>query len=251
MNLNIKPEAIFPTLKAAVAKRNNAPGAQVAGGLDAFTTAKEAHTASMMKLNEINAAIRRCEQERKDALTETAQAEQDWRGRFRTLCGNMTPEMKAEHSQRVASRALADEFTGLIAELETENSAAMLAACRSGKAYVSAHANAFTAYANAEWIKAMISISPAMLRAFLLRVRSLEMEGETSARATAIGEMADSLKLQSELYQFDTDNEPVLSVIGMHRPALTGVDMKLYNSPAKCRQLAKELENQKTPKVED
>jgi hypothetical protein len=27
--------------------------------------------------------------------------------------------MKAEHSKRIASRELADEFTGLIAELET------------------------------------------------------------------------------------------------------------------------------------
>ncbi len=250
MNLNIKPEAILPALKAAIAKQNEVPGAQVAGGLDAFTAAKEAHTASMMKLNSIDASIRRCEQERKSAITESAQAEQDWRSRFRTLCGNMTPEMKAEHSQRVASRELAEEFSGLIAELATDKQRAMLDACRSGDAYVAAQARAFTTYANAEWQKAMLSISPVMLRAFLLRIQSLEMEGETSPRATAMRELADSLKMQSGLYQFDMDKEPVLSVIGMRRPALTGVDMKLYRSPAKRGQLASELAARKTQKAE-
>ncbi|HED2338258.1 TPA: capsid protein [Serratia liquefaciens] len=217
----MKPEAILPALKAAIAKQNEVPGAQVAGGLDAFT-----------------------------AATESAQADKDWRSRFRTLCGNMTPEMKAEHNQRVASRELAEEFSGLIAELETDKQRAMLDACRSGEAYVGAHARAFTTYANAEWQKAMLSISPVMLRAFLLRIQSLEMESETSPRVTAMRELGDSLKMQSGLYQFDMDKEPVLSVIGMRRPALTGVDMKLYRSPAKRGQLASELAARKTQKEE-
>ncbi len=33
---------------------------------------------------------------------------------FRTLRGSLTPKMKAEHSRRIASRELADEFNGRI-----------------------------------------------------------------------------------------------------------------------------------------
>jgi len=72
-------------------------------------------------------------------LSESAQAEQDWSSRFRTLRGNLTPELKAKHSKRIASRELADEFIGLITELEKDKSLAMFGACSSGTAYISAH----------------------------------------------------------------------------------------------------------------
>jgi conjugal transfer/entry exclusion protein len=103
--------------------------------LSAFTAARDTHAASMQELKEIDTAIERCKQERQTALSESAEAEQDWRSRFRTLRGNLTPEMKAEHSKRIASRELADEFTGLIAELETDRTRAMLNACSTGSKY--------------------------------------------------------------------------------------------------------------------
>ena len=246
----MNPEKILSTMKTVFANHTEVIGTRVPGGLEAFTSAKEAHTASMIKLNDINTSIRLCEQERQTALREDAQAEQNWRDRFRSLCGNITPEMKAEHSQRVASRELAEEFTGLIAELEDDKTRAMLAACRSGDAYVAAHASAFTAYADSEWKKALITIDPLLIRALLLRIQSLEISGETSAWSTALGEMKTSLHMQSAMYVFDMENEPVLSVTGMRRPALTGVDMKLYRSPAKRIQLAKELSNERTPQAE-
>lgn len=84
-------------------------------------------------------------------------------------------------------------------------------------------------------------ISPALLRAFLLRIQSLEMSGETSPRATVSRELGDALNMQSALYHFDMEQEPVLSVTGMNRPVITGVDMALLRSPARRMKLAAEL----------
>jgi hypothetical protein len=89
--------------------------------------------------------------------------------------------MKAEHSRRIASRELADEFTGLIAELETDRTRAMLNACSTGNKYLSAHDDAFTAYAGAEWAQAVNAVPVTLIRAFLLRIRALEMKGKRPA----------------------------------------------------------------------
>ena len=48
----------------------------------------------------------------------------------------MTPNRKAEHSQRVAGRELAEEFTALIDELNDDKASTMLSACTSGDKYV-------------------------------------------------------------------------------------------------------------------
>lgn len=237
----MKPELIIKAMQTVISKQDEGAEQRIAGALAALNEAKDAHTASMGKLSDIEASIQRCEQERQTALSESAQAEQDWRSRFRTLRGNLTPELKAEHSKRIASRELADEFTGLITELEKDKSLAMLGACSSGTAYISAHEKAFTTYANSEWKKALAGISPALLRAFLLRIRSLEMSGETSPRATVTRELGDALNLQSALYHFDMEQGPVLSVTGMNRPVITGVDMALLRSPARRMKLAAEL----------
>lgn len=41
--------------------------------------------------------------------------------------------------------------------------------------------------------------------------------------------------------RFDMEGEPVLAQIGLHRLALTGVDMGLYNSPVVVHKLRHEL----------
>ncbi|WP_188074274.1 capsid protein [Enterobacter roggenkampii] len=237
----MKPEVIIKAMQTVISKQDAGAEQRIAGALAALTEAKDAHAASMEDLSGIDASIRRCEQERQAALDESAQAEQDWRSRFRTLRGNLTPEMRDEHGKRIASRELAGEFTGLIAELEKDKTRAMLKACTTGSDYQAAHKTAFTAYANSEWKQALAGIGPALLRAFLLRIRSLEMSGETSPRTTVTHELDDALNMQSVLYHFDMAQEPVLSVTGMNRPAVTGVDMELFRSPAKRMQLAARL----------
>lgn len=111
--------------------------------------------------------------------------------------------MKAEHSRRIASRELADEFTGLIAELETDRTRAMLNACSTGNKYRSAHGEVFTAYAGAEWVKAINAVPVALIRAFLLRIRALEMNGESAPQSVTIGELRDAFNRQGSLCHFD------------------------------------------------
>lgn len=243
----MKPaDIIAAAMKATAEKQRKENEQRVAVALEVFTQARDAHTASMKKLYDTEAAIRRSEQERQAALDESAEAEQNWRSRFRSLRGNLTPEMKAEHSQRVANRELAEEFTALIAELEDDKDRAMLSACGSAHQYTTAHNTAFTTYADGEWACALTAIDPALIRAFVLRIRSLELNGSESAFATAARELADSLGTMKAVHEFDMAQEPVLSVTGLYRPALTGVDMKLYNSPATRNKLAQALAAKKS-----
>ena len=237
----MKPETVITALQNVAATQNAENEKHITAKLTVFTAARDTHAASMEKLKEIDTSIERCKQERQTALDESAEAEQDWRSRFRTLRGNLTPEMKTEHSKRIASRELADEFTGLIAELETDRSRAMLNACSTGNKYRSAHGDAFTAYAGAEWTQAINAVPVTLIRAFLLRIRALEMKGESAPQSVAIGELRDALNRQGSLYHFNMKQEPVLSVTGMQRPQITGVDMELLHSPVKRNMLAKKL----------
>lgn len=109
-----------------------------------LTEARAAHTAQMLKINDITTAIARSKKEREAAIENGKEAETNWRTRFRDLRGAITPELRAEHSQRIASRELAEEFTGLIKELEFEHEGEMIAAVHTGRAYVNAHNTAFT-----------------------------------------------------------------------------------------------------------
>ena len=84
-SLNMKPELIIKAMQTVISKQDEGAEQRIAGALAALNEAKDAHTASMGKLSDIEASIQRCEQERQTALSESAQAEQDWRSRFRRL----------------------------------------------------------------------------------------------------------------------------------------------------------------------
>ncbi|MCQ1653079.1 capsid protein [Escherichia coli] len=246
----MKPETVITALQNVAAQQSAENSQHITDKLSTFTAARDTHAASMQELKEIDTSIERCKQERQTALSESAEAEQDWRSRFRTLRGNLTPEMKAEHSKRIASRELADEFTGLIAELETDRTRAMLNACSTASKYLSAHDDAFTAYAGAEWAQVVNTLPVALIRAFLLRIRALEMKGGSAPQSVVIGELRDALNRQGSLYHFDMKQEPVLAVTGMHQPQITGVDMELLRSPAKRMKLARKLSENDGTKAE-
>ena len=160
--------AIDSALDTLNEKANQNAEATINNALEAFSKAKSAHTENMLKLNDIDAAITRSEKERQNALNESAEAEQNWRTRFRELRGMMTPELKAEHSQRVAGRELAEEFTALIDELNDDKASTMLAACTSGDKYVGTHFTVFSAYSRTEGATVMKDIPPSLVRAFAL-----------------------------------------------------------------------------------
>lgn len=209
--------------------------------LDAFSQAKSAHTENMLKLNDINAAITRSEKERQNAQNESTEAEQSWRSRLREQRGVMTPELKAEYGQRIAGRELAEEFSALIDELEDDKSRTMLHACASGKTYINAHRDALSLYARHEWSETLKNVLPLLSRALLLRLRELEMNGEEFPRRVLIEELGTYALEYSHHYSFNMEQEPVLSQLGLYRPALTGVDMQLYKSPTRQITLSKAL----------
>lgn len=103
----MKPETLITALQDVAAKQSAENSQHITDKLSTFTAARDTHAASMQVLKEIDKSIERCKQERQTALNESAEAEQDWRSRFRTLRGSLTPEMKAEHSRRIASRETA------------------------------------------------------------------------------------------------------------------------------------------------
>lgn len=210
-----------------------------------FSEAKAAHTAQMMKINDITAAIARSKKEREAAIENGKEAETSWRTRFRSLRGAITPELRAEHSQRIASRELADEFTGLIDELEFEREGEMIKAVHTGRAWVNAHNTAFTQYAEGQWDAAMRNVSPTLIRAIRLKLLSLRLNDHgrhtdpqhTEPEVLLAREVGRLLTDKAEAARLDMEAEPVLSELSLYRPALTGVDMRLYNSPAAIQKL--------------
>ncbi|MDR7344802.1 hypothetical protein J2X14_003244 [Pantoea alhagi] len=212
------------------------------GTLAAFEQARTAHLEKMKEYNAICADITRCTKEREAAIEAGKEAETNWRTRFRSLRGNLTDELKAEHSQRIASRELADEFTGLIAELELDKQVSMLNACGTGKEYVYAHKLAFNEFADAAWQSALRNVSPSLLWAIRLRLQREKVNPRDDGERSDVQVVAELIgnaltRVAAALPEKALTEAPVLENIGLWRPALTGVDMALYASPGKRNKL--------------
>lgn len=215
-----------------------------------FEVARAKHTENMKRYNTICADILRCDKERKAAIEAGKEAETNWRSRFRSLRGQLTDELKAEHSQRIASRELADEFTGLISVLELDKQSAMLACCSSGKAYVETYRTAFEEITDRHWEAAMKTISPELLWAIRLRLQREEIlptHGEGGSASGAVAGLIGSrlTRTASALPLKMLEEIPALKNIGMHTPPLTGVDMYLYRSPQSRAKLGERIRAQR------
>lgn len=116
-----------------------------------------------------SASLTRCTKEREAAIEAGKEAETNWRMRFRTLRGNLTDELKVEHSQCIASRGLADEFTALVEELEIDKQLTMVGGCNTGLSYINSHRAAFNEFADATWQSALRNVSPSPLWAIRMR----------------------------------------------------------------------------------
>lgn len=217
-----------PARRKAEADLNNA--------MTAFSQAKAVHADNMLKLEEATRAITRNEQEIESAQKEREQAEKSWRTRFREVLGAMTPEMKAERYQQVADREIANDLialkTEMVAGLREEKEQAEAASRQSGMACINTHRDALVVYAQQEWSAAIQNISPALVRAFRLRLRAMQMKGEKQPHATLMAELGGTVFTQSEFYAWDMNQEPVISQLGLNRPELPGVDMSKYQTAA-------------------
>lgn len=212
------------------------------------TTARAAHAEQMKIYNATRSDIARCEQERQAAIEAGKEAETSWRARFRSSRGNLTDELKAEHSQRIASRELAGEFTGLIEVLELDKQSNMLSCCVSGKRLVEAHNSALNAVADIYWQSALRCVSPKLLHALRLKILAQSLNGEGFEKpeqyvARLIGE--ELMALANRVTDAQLLEDPELAEVGLRRPALTGVDMNLYGSPVGRSKLATELKSRR------
>jgi len=206
--------------------------------LKRFEQARTAHLEKMKQYNNTCADITRCEKEREAAIEAGKEAETNWRTRFRNLRGNLTDELKAEHSQRIASRELAEEFTGLIAELELDKQVFMLNACGTGREYVYAHKLAFNEFADATWQSALRNVSPSLLWVIRLRLQREKVNPRDDDERSDMQVVAELIgnaltRAAAALPEKVLTQAPVLENIGLWRPALTGVDMVLYANPIK------------------
>lgn len=220
------------------------------GTLAAFEQARTAHLEKMKEYNAICADITRCTKEREAAIEAGKEAETNWRMRFRTLRGNLTDELKAEHSQRIASRELADEFTGLIEELEIDKQLTMIGGCHTGLSYINSHQAAFNEFADATWQSALRNVSPSLLWAIRLRLQREKVnprDDDTRSDMQVVAELIGNAltRAAAALPEQTLTEAPVLENIGLWRPALTGVDMKLYQSPMSRQRLAVTLEEKR------
>lgn len=159
--------------------------------------------------------------------------------RVNELCVNHAALRVGERHQQV---------TGLIEALEFEHEGKMIRAVSTGRAWVNAHGTAFTQYAEEQWNAAMRTLSPTLIRGIILKLMSLHLK-DTGCQTNSLHEehavilareVGKRLVDLAERTQLDMSTEPVLSEIGIHRPALTGVDMRLYNSPASIHTLISE-----------
>ncbi len=201
-----------------------------------FEAMKSAHTEAMLKLNDIGQALTRCKKDLEATQEKSKEDETSWRSRFRSLRGEITNDMKQEHTQRIVQRELAEEYRALIEEMELDQQSAMLSCCDSGKNYIRAYNTAFVTYAESQWNAAMRSLSPTLVRAIKLKRMALSIKGEGQANQLGYVEPETAIKqlLGEKLTDvaasavLDIKGEPVLEKIGLHRPALTGVDMKMF-----------------------
>lgn len=206
------------------------------GYLNHFDAMKSAHTEAMLKLNDIGQALTRCKKDLEATQEKSKEDETSWRSRFRSLRGEITQEMKQEHTQRIVQRELAQEYSALIDEMELDQQFAMLSCCTSGKNYIRAYNDTFVAYAESQWNAAMRSLSPTLVRAIKLKRMALSIEGEGKSNQLGYVEPEQAIKqlLSEKLTDaaasavIDIKGEPILEKIGLRRPALTGVDMKIF-----------------------
>ncbi|WP_241488371.1 hypothetical protein [Winslowiella iniecta] len=205
----------------------------------------------MTAFNGVVANITRCEKERQAAIEAGKEAESNWRTNFRKLRGNLTEELRAEHTQRIANRELADEFAGLLKELELDKQYAVLCCCTSGKKYVEAHQTAFTEFADSHWESAMRNVSPSLLWAIKLRIQrekiaSTFVGDDRDPISDIAGLVGEALTRAAAALPESVLNEaPLLESIGVRRPALTGVDMDLYSRPLRRQKLAESIREQR------
>lgn len=222
----------------------------IADKLQALRDARDAHNKNYQALTDVVAGIARCHQQKKDTEVESHEAEGQWRTLFRKLRGEMTPELQAQHHNRIAKRELAKEFDGLIEEMELDKMQLHLNCGGTAPKVIAAHKAALTAFANHAMRQAVDAlstalISPDVIKACTLAVQAYGVYGDNPMK-TIEQHLLKTLQghILAAIAQQNIDH-PVLNDIGLTIPEKSGVLPELEESPLRRGRLATELKEKR------
>lgn len=204
-----------------------------------FKNAQQAQRTDVEKMEEITGDILRCQQQKQEAEAQNEQAGTQWRGLFRKLRGQVSPEIKQQHLQRMAEQEMARELGELLLSLDIEKDRQEIACSASGEALLKSHGSTLMAYASQELTRALSAGLAPLIRAMVMKHRALEIEQsfvtlngrlsdyETNPMDTLCQEVISHLKTTMSGYAFDMQKEPVLTQIGLKRPEVKYLNPKM------------------------
>ncbi|MGA7588207.1 MAG: NAD-dependent aldehyde dehydrogenase [Rouxiella badensis] len=214
--------------------------------LKALNEARTAHNQNAQALTDVAAGIARCHQQKKDTEVESYEAESQWRTLFRTLRGEITPELQAQHHSRIAKRELAKEFDGLIEEMELDKIELHLKCGNTAPQQEAAHKSAMRAFAEYQMGKAVDAFNAAVINTDIINACVLAQQAygvyqddtKEVIEKRLMGAFWGQLKVSMALQKIE---HPVLKEISLQRPTASGVLKELQDSPACRMKVAKEV----------
>jgi len=114
----------------------------------------------------------------------------------------------------------------------------------------------FTGFTDAHWQSALRNVSPSLLWAIKLRLRREELfpkfAGEDRDRIKDVAYLVGEALTRAAVALLNSmlKEAPLLENIGLHRPALTGIDMELYTSTLRGQKLAESIQTQRAKLLE-
>lgn len=211
-----------------------------------FKNAQQAQRTDEEKMEEITGDILRCQQQKREAEAQNEQTGTEWRDMFRKLRGQVSPEIKQQHLQRMAEQEMARELGELLLSLDIEKDRQELQCSASGAALLQSHGHTLMAYASLELTQALSAGLTPLVRAMAIKRKALEInqafvtqngmfsEYEQNPQGTVLSEVSEYLKAALSGYAFDMGNEPVLAEIGLNRPAVKYLNPKMISSGARA-----------------
>ncbi|WP_323666401.1 capsid size determination protein [Pectobacterium punjabense] len=216
---------------------------------DYYLRMRKAHTVNASELDNIDTAIARAKEQKTNTEAENQLSDTDWRARFLAARGEMTEELKNQQLQRLAQRELAQEYDGLLAQLDIEQLRQKAKCHASAKDCCNAHASALRDYAEWEFNQALNTISANVIRAIKLQRHMLDITTSEFTQGLAYQNpekvvmdlVVEKLKAKTNNYRFDMSNEPVLSSLGLNVPSLPHSYFEPVASPARRMKFFNEL----------
>ncbi|MCU1793230.1 capsid size determination protein [Pectobacterium polaris] len=199
---------------------------------DEYQKRRAEHFANASELDNIDTAIARAKEQKANTESENQLSDTDWRARFLAARGEMTEELKNQQLQRLAQRELAQEYDGLLAQLEIDQLKQKAKCHHSAKECRDAYKTALFQYANWEFNQAINNISEDLIRAIKLYRHMYDVTTSEFTEGLAyqnpdnrvMNQVIDHLMVKSNKYQFNMDNEPELSSLRLYQPALPHSD---------------------------